>query len=100
MSIYRTTGTQGWLEVAGQDAVKSFKPFNPRIESGVHSSRLRPREKGIVRAYREHGYRMREIAAHLGVHYATVSRRLKQLEQENRMQMASRNDQHNHGLLA
>jgi putative transposase len=37
-------------------------------------------EKGIVRAYREHGYRMREIAAHLGVHYATVSRRLKQME--------------------
>jgi hypothetical protein len=25
----------------------------------------------VVRAYREHGYRMREIAAHLGVHYAT-----------------------------
>ena len=38
-------------------------------------------EKGIVRAYKEHGYRIREIAAHLGVHYATVSRRLKQLEQ-------------------
>ena len=29
----------------------------------------------------EHGYRIREIATHLGVHYATVSRRLKQLEQ-------------------
>jgi DNA-directed RNA polymerase specialized sigma subunit len=38
-------------------------------------------EKGIVRAYKEHGYRIREIAAHLGVHYATVSQRLKQLEQ-------------------
>jgi putative transposase len=38
-------------------------------------------EKGIVRAYKEHGYRIRGIAAHLGVHYATVSRRLKQLEQ-------------------
>jgi putative transposase len=36
----------------------------------------------IVQAYREHGYRLREIAAHLGVHYATVSRRLKNLEQE------------------
>jgi putative transposase len=39
-------------------------------------------KKGIVLAYREHGYRMREIAAHLGVHYATVSRKLRQLEQE------------------
>ena len=37
-------------------------------------------KRGIVRAYREHGYRLSEIAAHLGVHYATVSRRLKQLE--------------------
>ena len=32
--------------------------------------------------YREHGYRLHEIAAHLGVHYATVSRRLKQLERQ------------------
>jgi DNA-binding transcriptional regulator YhcF (GntR family) len=39
-------------------------------------------EKGIVRAYGEHGYRMREIAAYLGVHYATVSRRLKQMERD------------------
>ncbi len=38
-------------------------------------------EAGIALAYQEHGYRLHEIAAHLGVHYATVSRRLKQLEQ-------------------
>jgi hypothetical protein len=31
-------------------------------------------------AYREYGYRMREIAEYLGVHYATVSRRLRELE--------------------
>jgi REP element-mobilizing transposase RayT len=31
----------------------------------------------IARAYLEHGYTMREIATHLGVHYATVSRRLR-----------------------
>jgi len=37
-------------------------------------------ETGIAQAYREHGYRLHEIAAHLGVHYATVSRRLKQIE--------------------
>ncbi|MDF0665575.1 MAG: transposase [Nitrospira sp.] len=34
----------------------------------------------IAAAYREHGYRLREIAEHLGVHYVTVSRRLKQAE--------------------
>jgi len=37
-------------------------------------------ETGIAQAYREHGYRLHEIAVHLGVHYATVSRRLKQIE--------------------
>jgi len=35
--------------------------------------------QAIAKAY-EHGYRLNEIAAYLGVHYATVSRRLKQIE--------------------
>jgi DNA-binding MarR family transcriptional regulator len=39
-------------------------------------------EKGIAEAY-EQGYRLSEIAAHLDVHYATVSRRLKRMEQVN-----------------
>ena len=39
-------------------------------------------EKGIAEAY-DQGYRLNEIAAHLGVHYATVSRRLKRIEQAN-----------------
>ncbi|MEA1870736.1 MAG: transposase [Candidatus Bipolaricaulota bacterium] len=34
----------------------------------------------IAEAYREHGYTMKEIADHLGVHYATVSRRLRKHE--------------------
>jgi len=36
----------------------------------------------IPQAYTEHGYRMREIAEFLGVHYATISRRLHRLEAE------------------
>jgi DNA-binding MarR family transcriptional regulator len=35
----------------------------------------------IHEAYRQHGYRLAEIATHLGMHYATVSRRLKRVEQ-------------------
>lgn len=35
----------------------------------------------IHQAYRQYGYRLAEIADHLGVHAATVSRRLKQAEQ-------------------
>jgi AraC-like DNA-binding protein len=37
----------------------------------------------IHTAYRQYGYRLAEIATHLGVHAATVSRRLKQAEQAN-----------------
>ena len=39
----------------------------------------------IHQAYRQYGYRLAEIAAHLGVHPATVSRRLKQAEQADYM---------------
>jgi REP element-mobilizing transposase RayT len=39
-------------------------------------------ENAIEEAYTDYGYRMREIAEHLGIHYATVSRRLRKLEQE------------------
>lgn len=35
----------------------------------------------IAGAYREHGYTMKEIADHLSVHYATISRRLRKHEQ-------------------
>lgn len=37
----------------------------------------------ILTAYRQYGYRLAEIAAHLGVHPATVSRRLRQAEEVN-----------------
>ncbi|MBC7220023.1 transposase [Candidatus Bipolaricaulota bacterium] len=37
---------------------------------------------GMVAAYRTHGYAMREIAEFLGVHYATVSRRIRRYEQD------------------
>lgn len=55
--------------------LKAVKPSLERIfaKSG---------KRAIVQAYKEHGYRLQEIAAHLGVHYATVSRRLKQMEQQ------------------
>ena len=53
--------------------LKAVKPTLERIFA-------KGEETGIARAYREHGYRLHEIAAHLGVHYATVSRRLKRIE--------------------
>jgi putative transposase len=38
-------------------------------------------DAALVRAYHEHGYTLRELAAELGVYYATVSRRLARAEQ-------------------
>ena len=49
----------------------------PKLEKILN----RKSKKGIVEAYKEHVYRLHEIAAHLGVHYATVIRHLKRLEQ-------------------
>jgi hypothetical protein len=37
-------------------------------------------EQAIAVAHHDHGYRLAEIAALLGVHYATVSRRLTRLQ--------------------
>jgi putative transposase len=39
--------------------------------------------KGLLEAYQRYGYRLREIADHVGVHYATVSRQLKKMEERN-----------------
>jgi putative transposase len=41
-------------------------------------------DRGIATAYRGEGYRLRDIAEHLGVHPATVSRRLRIVEQRTR----------------
>jgi hypothetical protein len=38
----------------------------------------------VARAYRAHGYSLREIGAYLGCHYSTVSRRLQREERDLR----------------
>jgi REP element-mobilizing transposase RayT len=52
------------------------QPVRPRLEEILH----RRGDQGVTVAYRQYGYRLREIADHLGVHYATVSRRLRKTE--------------------
>ena len=53
--------------------LQAIKPTLERIFA-------KDRDSGIVQGYREQGYRLHDIAAYLGVHYATVSRKLKQIE--------------------
>jgi putative transposase len=63
----------------------------PRVQLGAKPSLQRKfaksGEKAIAEAY-DHGYRLHEIAARLGVHYATVSRRLKKIEKRGRYRVA------------
>jgi len=49
----------------------------PPLPAIVSSSEDAP---GIARAYIEHRYIQHEIADHLGVHYSTVSRRVRAVE--------------------
>jgi putative transposase len=71
--IERHSAADKELKEIPRAQLRAVKPTLDRIFA-------KSNETGIARAYREHGYRLHEIAKHLGVHYATVSRRLKQLE--------------------
>ncbi len=62
----------------------------PRKHTQAHRPALRELflgkrdlDRAIHRAYDRYGYRMQEIAQHLGVHYSTISRRLRRIEKAN-----------------
>lgn len=89
-------GSSPWGELKGQIYLGSDKFIEsipksptelnevPRLQRMVNRSLLSEvfssaaEDEGILKAYRDCGYTMREIAKFLGVHYATVSRRLRQ----------------------
>ena len=91
-------GPKPWEEVQGQvylgseEFVEQHQPDQvlaevPRRQTQTKRPTLREiferrgsHNQHIVTAYRRYGYRFREIAQHLCVHYATVSRRLAQAE--------------------
>ena len=94
-------GSRPWEQVQGQiylgseDFIAQHQPDRvireiPRCQTHAKRPPLKDvfqRRGGetelIYIAYRQYGYKLNEIAEHLGVHYATVSRRLKQAEQAN-----------------
>ena len=91
-------GPRPWEEVQGQiylgseEFVERHQPDRvlaeiPRKQSQAKRPSLKDilarsgaHDQHIVTAYRRYGYRLKEIAAHLDVHYATVSRRLTRAE--------------------
>jgi len=72
-------------DLANEDALAKGNALTevPRFQRNVNRLGLeeifggRSQEEAIALAYREYGYTMKAIAAYLGVHYATVSRRLR-----------------------
>jgi len=59
-------------------------PVNPlRSRLMARPPRIEFPGPSTISPYRQYGYWLHEIAVHLGVHYATVNRRLKQTEQAN-----------------
>ena len=85
----------GQIYLGGEDFVARHQPGRkireiPRQQTQaarpslvVLFQRRRAQSQIIHDAYRQYGYRLAEIATHLGVHYATVSRRLNAAEQRN-----------------
>lgn len=60
-------------EVPSRQLPSERPPLSEILEQGES-------DEGISRAYREHGYLLKEIAEALGCHYSTVSRRLRRHE--------------------
>jgi REP element-mobilizing transposase RayT len=67
---------------------KNITPEIPRVQKQPLRpalSDLLKNSEGMLLSYREYGYRMSEIANYLGVHYSTISRRLKRLEKREEL---------------
>jgi putative transposase len=93
-------GVAVWENLRGQiylgcdEFIKQHAPASSRMNEVPRAQRLIGRppldsivndardEANIARAYAEYGYTMQEIAAHLGVHYATVSWRVRAKEEQ------------------
>ncbi|MCX5781728.1 MAG: transposase [Elusimicrobia bacterium] len=74
-------GSNGFIEriKSGNEELKEvpkehLQPLKPALK------KLLVEENGMVKAYKEYGYKLKEIAKELNVHYATVSRKLKKQE--------------------
>ena len=90
--IGRGRKLKGQIYLGSEEYIESHSPGNGELREipRAQLKAVRPTlerifaksgKRAIIHAYKKHGYRLNEIAAHLGVHYATVSRRLKQSEQ-------------------
>jgi putative transposase len=57
------------------------RPSLSELFNGKKGKERKVEDKTIYAAYVRYGYTMKEIAEHLGFHYATISRAMKRVEQ-------------------
>lgn len=75
IELHVPEGSRAFREIPREQRLVSRPPIEDIFGAA-------PKERAIATAYREYGYRLREIANYLGVHYSTVSRRLKKQEEQ------------------
>jgi REP element-mobilizing transposase RayT/AraC-like DNA-binding protein len=75
--------THGYDPPLAEIPRRQVEPLPPRLDEIFAGNWPTP----IARAYRRHGYTLRQIAEHLGCSYSTVSRRLRR--EENRLHLGS-----------
>ena len=66
------------IELRSEIPRQHIRPVRPTLEQIFEHRR---QSEAIAAAYRQYDYTLREIAGHLGCHYATISRRLRAHEQ-------------------
>jgi DNA-binding MarR family transcriptional regulator len=57
------------------------RPSLRELFKGEKGKERKAEDKTIYAVYVRYGYTMKEIAEHLGFHYATISRAIKRVEQ-------------------
>jgi putative transposase len=90
-------GTEGFIERLGGEldkkgGAKEIPKIQryagrPSLEELFKEERMKhkkAKDETIYRVYIQYGYRMKEIAEYLGVHYATVSRAVMRVEQQKK----------------
>ncbi len=76
--------TTYWISWSDISSYLSYvgRPLLAEIFAGVNKLTKRDKNKKIYAAYVNYGYTLKEIADLPGVHYATVSRVVRKVEQE------------------
>jgi len=71
------------LKESSKEVPRRQRYFNrPSLDDALHRFEKPQRDQAIYKAHVHYGYTLKEIAEHLGIHYATVSRAVKRMEEK------------------